>query len=380
MADTFSLSPRVLAWAAAQIGTSLEELAGRISRRNAGKIVAGNITSTEAIKFARTAGVPLGYLFLDAPPAPRQLPIADFRTHPESMPLGRNSLEVFDDIEQKQLWYREQLTTSGAGTLGFVGRFKGTSASADAVAADIRTDLGYVPSQLPPTVRTAEDLFLFLAAKTEAAGVLVFKNSVVANNVKRKLSVSEFRGFCLSDPIAPVVFINGADAPAAWAFTLIHELAHVWKGESGISDATPNSERKEEQFCNSVAAEFLVPRSDFLPAWLSSNETVAVKIENARRRYKVSKLVIALRAIHLGLVDHSIYEHIYGEARQRRSRDESGGDFYRTLAVRNSKKFSAHVASQAVAGAITLREAGRLLNTNPNNITTFHAKQSALSV
>ena len=53
---------------------------------------------------------------------------------------------------------------------------------------------------------------------------------------KKSLNLSEFRGFAIYDDIAPLVFINSNDSKAAQIFTLIHELAHLWIGQSGISD------------------------------------------------------------------------------------------------------------------------------------------------
>ena len=96
----------------------------------------------------------------------------------------------------------------------------------------------------------------------EDAGVLVMSNSKVENNSTRKLLVQEFRGFALSDPLAPLIFLNTADSKAARMFILVHELAHLWLGDSGISDVgiSQDGMHNHEVWCNAVAAEFLLPR------------------------------------------------------------------------------------------------------------------------
>lgn len=372
-AATIHLSTRVLDWAAAQRGSTLFDFAPKVSKRASERILQGILTNAQVVKFAKLTGVPLGYLFLDEPPAPRELPVADFRTVQYASPLSSDFFEIFDDVKFKQSWYREFLEMAGGDRLPFVGRFSQVRPDVVTLATDIKETLRFEGTETPD-LRNSDELFSLLSSRCEDVGILVFKNGIVGNNTHRPLDVAEFRGFALADAFAPVVFINGADAPAAWVFTLVHELAHIWLGFSGVSDLDTRSENEIERYCNAVAAEFLVPKSVFRSFW---NDTDGVhnidRISLARAQFKVSKLVIARRALDLRLIDRDFYNEIYDSEKQKSG---SGGNFYSTLAVRNSKKFTNEVTHLAVSGSITLGQAGRLLNTTPNNVMNYYVRNN----
>lgn len=378
--ERLQLSPVVLDWAASEAGLSLVAIAQKMSKRNADEIIDGRLTEPQAERFAQLTGVPLGYLFLAQPPAPRHPGIADFRTVGRSAPLSRDFFDSLDEVQYKQDWYREYLETIGAAELQFVGKYSKRALDIFEIASDIRSHLN-LNNIDRSSLASPDDLYSLLVDRCERLGILVFKNGVVGNNTHRALAVEEFRGFVLSDPLAPVIFINGSDAPAAWAFTLAHELAHIWLGDSGISDASPGTDVAREAQCNAIAAETLVPRVEFQEFWNGQLDqhggTPERAIAAGRLHFRVSELVIARRALDLRLIPYQIYNQTYTNSTRARPRGE-GGDFYRTLNVRNSKKFSSKVSYLAISGAISFREAGKLLNVAPNRIETIYKKNRAI--
>ena len=200
--------------------------------------------------------------------------------------------------------------------------------------------------------------------QADALGVLVMVSGVVGSNNRRKLDPQEFRGFALADDLAPLVFINGADTKAAQMFTLAHELAHVWLGQSALSDAQAASvpEHEVERWCNQVAAELLVPlevlRDEYDRHAGLGNET-----DRLARRFKVSTLVI-LRRIHdiEGLTREQLWEAYEAELQRLRALPKgSGGDFYLTLGARASKRFARALVVSTLEGRSSFTEAFRLL-------------------
>ena len=327
-------------------------------------------TYNELRRFAQATHAPFGMLFLPEPPV-EKLPIPDFRTFANS-PLsnpGPDLLETIFIAEQRQDWYRGYAQRNGYDELPFVG-----SASIDdpvvEIAESMRRSLEFTADDRARDRNWSEGLRRLIDS-TENVGVLVMVSGIVGNNTRRVLNSDEFRGFALSDPVAPVIFINGTDTKAAQIFTLIHELAHIWLGQSALTNATLDTTPTDatELWCNRVAAEVLVPLADFEPHEpYDSNE-----LDRLARQYKVSTLVILKRIYDAGLLKWDDYRARYEAERERvlailaRQSGEGGGNFYYTQPLRVSQRLAHAVISDTLAGNTLYRDAYRLVGTRKHN-------------
>ncbi len=298
----------MLQWAMQRSGLPPEVVAKRLSisvdRLTSWLEGADRPTFKQAQDLALALHVPFGYLFLEHPPA-EELPIPDLRTvgNDPARRLDINFRDLLSDVLFKRDWFREYLEESDDRKLSFVGSFQ-AGADAKHVAADMRRVL-FGAGEMP-TARNWEEHLRNLMISAEDAGIWVMRNGVVGNNTHRPLSVQQFRGFAISDPIAPLIFINGKDAKAAQIFTFAHELAHIWLGSTGISnvligEADYGVHSAIEQKCNKIAAEFLVPEAGFATQW-RSDDTLNSNADRLSRYYRVSRIVVVRRAFDFGLI------------------------------------------------------------------------------
>jgi len=314
-------------------------------------------------KFARATYTPIGYLFLDTPPA-EPVPIPDFRRI-DGAHVGRASPNLLDMIyvcQQRQEWYRDHARSIGEEPLAFVG----SATVADDVvptAARIRGALAFDLDERRQLPTWTEALHRFID-QGDRLGVLVMCSGVVLNNNRRRLDPEEFRGFAISDPLAPLVFINGADTKAAQMFTLAHELAHIWLGQSAVSDtqASQIPEHEVERWCNRVAAELLVPL-DVLREEYAQGTELRGEVERLARRFKVSSLVILRRIYDAGGLTYGQLQKAYEEERQRLLAIPrgTGGNFYLTQAARVSKRFARALVASTLEGQTLHRDALHML-------------------
>ncbi len=359
-----TLQPSVLRWVRERAGISPEELARKIqvkSERVFEWEKSGRISIAQTDNLAKSTHTPLGFLYLTKPPTD-QLPIPDFRTRRQSgSPPSPDLLETVESMQRRQSWMRDELITGGAETLDFVGVWR-TDDSPQQVARAMRDALQLADGWAAQEA-TWTDALRRLRDQAEHVGVLVVRNGVVGNNTHRKLDPGEFQGFALVDEYAPLVFVNGADFKAAQMFTLAHELAHLLVGETGLSrfqDFQP-AHHATEQFCNRTAAEFLVPERELQPFWPTARQTID-PYQAIARRFKVSSLVAARRALDLDLIDDDAFSSFYREYRdqewhEKQNSKQGGGDFWKVQKWRVGPRFGSAVVRAVKEGRLLYREA-----------------------
>jgi Zn-dependent peptidase ImmA (M78 family) len=359
-----SVEPGLLRWAGKRAGTTLAALAERFPLLSAWERGDAQPTLKQLESFAQATHTPIGYFFLREPPI-EDLPIPDCRTMGSSF-LRRPSADLLDTIylcQQRQEWFRDYARTEGLPTLTFVGSATPGSevvATAAEMRSALRFDLGL--RQRTPSWREALRQFISLA---DELGILVMVSGVVGSNGHRKLDPEEFRGFALADPVAPLVFVNGADTKAAQMFTLAHELAHIWLGKTALSDFQPISISHDlvESWCNRVAAELLVPleaiRREYRP-----RSPIRDEMKRLAKVFKVSTLVILRRIFDAGgLTREELAEAYHAELSLLLSwqKKASGGDFCSTLPIRTSRRLAHAMVRSALEGRASFSEVTRLL-------------------
>lgn len=378
MAEQALINPKIISWARQRAGLDEDMLAQKLHIKDVQKIIKWEKgitkpTFKQAQEIANKTNIPFGYLYLNQPPQ-ETLPIPDLRTV-TNQHLVHLSIELKDILNQiiiKQEWYKDHLLKLNEPELDFIGKYN-INNTINEVVQDIRKTIN-VPF---PQKGTWEDYYRNLIKAAETARILVMRSGMVGNNTKRILDVSEFRGFAISDKIAPVIFINSSDAKTAQLFTFVHELAHLWIGASGISDLN-NNHKKEEKFCNNVAGEFLVPKNDFEKLW-DKNSALIDNLTKISSHFHVSKLVIAKRALDCKKINLNMYQNYYQAEvtsfKSKAKKKKAGGpSFYKTAQSKNSKIFSLAVVTEALSGRLLLRDAGHLLGIKPYNIKTYAEK------
>jgi Zn-dependent peptidase ImmA (M78 family)/DNA-binding XRE family transcriptional regulator len=375
------ITPGLVRWARERVRRSPEEAASRLGVKpeqwEAWESGDRRPTLRQAQALARSLYIPFGYLYLPTPPA-EQLPLPDLRTVGDEAP-GRPSAELSDvlnDAIRKQSWYREHLEREGSAPLPFIGRYS-LDDKIETIAEDIVNTLD-ISDSVRSQSKDPDQFLRSCVRRVESAGVLVLRSSYVAAHTRRPLTSDEFRGFVISDDLAPLVFINSQDKTVAEVFTLAHEIAHLWFNQSGISNldySVPIAQdaSKVEARCNRVAAEVLMPAKGFLSRWRDDVDPLSA-IGDLARYYKVSRRAVLKRAYEVGRVNSSqrgsLYARIVATTRPPRDNGDSG-NFYPSVVIRNSRTFTTSLIASVYNGDTSPLDAARLLNVKADKLRSI---------
>jgi Zn-dependent peptidase ImmA (M78 family) len=332
-------------------------------------------------KMAKQYRRPLISFYLSKPPV-RGERGQDFRTLPDAEVRATGPLvdALIRDLKARQDMVRSLLLDDDNRDLPFIGsrhRGEGVAAVVNAITSTLGFRLEEFRSQ-----KTEEEAFNYLRRLAEAQGIFV----VLAGNLgshHTTIDVNVFRGFALADGIAPFVVINDQDAKSAWSFTLAHELAHLWLGQSGISGA--RMETTIEKFCSDVASKFLLPDiADFTPG---RADALVNDIDQFARERRVSASMVTYRLFVSGTIADRQWRQISGifrerwlagnAARKARAKLSEGGPNYYVIRRHRVGNALLSLISRSLSdGAITPTKAGKVLGVKPRSVGPLLATTS----
>jgi Zn-dependent peptidase ImmA (M78 family) len=368
-----AVKAELLRWARDRAGFTVDDLSSKFPKLEQWESGVAQPTLKQIENYAKATYAPVGYFFLTAPPE-EPLPVPDFRTMAgrDVLPASPNLREMIYACQERQDWFRDNARIAGTDRLAFVGSANLQSPIVETAAA-IRRALSFDLDRRRTCATWTDALRLFIS-EADRLGILVMCSGIVMNNTHRRLNPQEFRGFALSDDLAPLVFINGADTKSAQMFTLAHELAHIWLGQTALSNTTATSQQQNavETWCNRVAAELLAPL-EIVRRELRPDESLDQTVARLVRIFKVSSLVILQRLRDARRLTWDELREAYQSELDRISKlpkTEGGGDFYVTAAVRYSRRFTRALVESTLEGRTLYRDALRMLGISKTE--TFH--------
>jgi Zn-dependent peptidase ImmA (M78 family)/DNA-binding XRE family transcriptional regulator len=382
-----AFNPDLFQWARMTSGLQLEDAARAIG------VVSHSLAAFEAgekepsrttlSKMAKVYRRSLITFYLPTPPVKGDRG-EDFRTVAED-----RTVEADADVDAlvRDLRVRQRLIRSvleddeDVDPLAFVG-----SASVDvgvkALTGLIEQQLGITRAQYRAQ-KDAGSAFALLRERAEKAGIFVLLIGNLGSH-HSAIPVEAFRGFAIADSNAPFIVINDGDAKAAWSFTLLHELAHLWLGATGVSGGGA-PEKRIERFCNEVAGEFLFPSSDALKINLKGldlNQQIELIGVHALA-LRVSRSLIAYGLVKADCISFDVWKALDVELRARwiaerrrekdRSKNSDGPSYYVVKRHRLGSAMLDFARRYSDAGELSPSKAAKVLGVKPRSVSPLLA-------
>lgn len=386
------VNPEILRWARETAGLTLDKAAKKLQiHPNLKKTGADKLSEMELgighpsrpllLKMSKQYHRSILTFYLEEPPIKGDRG-QDFRQLPQDYAQVDEGLvdALVRDIRTRQNILRAAIEDEEeARPLPFVGSMNinnGLDRVRESILATIKFDLAVFREQ-----RSIQEAFAYLRSRAEASGMFVLIMGDLGSH-HTKIPVEAFRGFALADKVAPFVIINDQDAKSAWSFTLFHELAHIWLGQTGISGEIVESNL--ERFCDDVASAILLPdglqdlniteQTDFNTSVdLINRFSSARKVSNSMVAYKLYRLRrISFEKWSLLRTEFKRLWLTYRkEQREAASAQEGGPNYYIVKRYRVGKGLVELVSRMTLSGTLTSTKAGKILGVKPRNVFEF---------
>jgi Zn-dependent peptidase ImmA (M78 family) len=374
-----TVNPAILKWAREKAGLSLDQAAAKLGFSNPARLEAleqgeQDPTRRQLVLMSEKYHRPLLTFYLPQPPRPANKG-QDFRTLPQRRAPAAEALldALLRDVLARQGLVRSALEEAEEDQpLAFVGSARMPN-GLDRLVASMRKVLGVSLDEFRRQ-KSATDAFKVLRAGAERAGVFV----LLAGNLgsfHTDIDAHVFRGFALADPVAPFVVVNENDSRSAWSFTLLHELAHVWLGETGVSGYEGDAEI--ERFCDAVAARFLLYPAELAEIRGNKDEDrdeLKASIGIFASARNLSRKMVAYNLLQNNFITAATYRSLADEFDAERLRqkasDEAGGkaNYYTVRRHRLGPGLLEFVRRMVAAGALSTTKAGRVLGVKPTAV------------
>lgn len=388
MAEKAFITPKVFKWAR-ESAKMTEKVAANKAAVSVEKFKSwekgeSQPTIRQAQTLAKAYRRPFALFFLPDIPSDFQ-PLQDFRKK-GSKELSTSSVFIIREIQQKQSWISEVNEENNEEILPFIGRYSRRNDPSE-IAKNILETLGIEPRNYK-----SNNPILEWIEKAESTGIFISRTSFI--HPKLKLDSGELQGFAIADKFAPFIFINSDDWNAPQLFTLVHELAHIWINETGISNEIEPVLRDKEKynpielFCNEIAANALMP-PEYINEIDKSNFTDATKVFKVAKEFGVSSFALIVRALNLNLISVDSYKRLKVQAdiefkeflkEQEERKEKQKGKvkdspvYYPLIINRNGRLFTQTVLDAYRGGDIEPTFASNLLNVKVNNFPKLESQ------
>lgn len=374
------VNPDVLIWARETAGLTLEEAAKKLGLSGPERLEAlekgtRDPSRPQLVTMAEKYRRPLLTFYLPTPPPARDRG-QDFRTLPQG--FAPDSEAVLDslirDVQARQRLVLAALEDAEEDEpLSFVASVR-VADGVDAVVKSMRDVLQFNIEEFRMQ-KTVSEAFARLRASVERAGVYVLLMGNLGTH-HTDIDVRVFRGFSLADKVAPFVVINEKDSRAAWSFTLLHELAHIWLGQTGISGY--DGEVEIERFCDLVAAEFLLPKNELRLINLPRNarlDEIKERIDVFAGPRNLSRKMVAYNLLRSNFLTPAIYRDLRDAfdaervaQKKEQAKGEGGPDYYIVRRHRIGPGLVHLVERMLSGGVLTTTKAGKVLGVKPTAV------------